>query len=147
MLYEEFSAGQRFVTAEREVTDADVRVFADLSGDHNALHKDPAAARAAGFAGTIAHGALGLAVATGLASRLALTEGSLIALAEITWRFRAPLYPGDRVTLHLAVTSTRATSKPDRGVVVLAAELRNQDDLVVQEGEFVEIVKRRTGAV
>ncbi len=143
MFHEEFTVGRRFVTGTRTVTAADVRQFAELSGDRNAIHLDDTAARDAGFPGVVAHGALGLSIATGLASGLELTAGTLIALAAITWRFRAPVRPGDRVTLALAVTSTRTTGKPDRGVVVLAAELRNQDGVVVQDGEFVEIVKRR----
>ena len=146
MFYEDFLRNARYESASRTISDADIRAFADLSGDHNALHLDPAAARAAGFDGPIAHGALGLAVATGLASGLNLTRGTLIALAEIAWRFRAPINPGDRVTLALTVTSCRRSSRPDRGVVKLAAELKNQEGVVVQEGTFVEIVRCRGAA-
>lgn len=142
LYYEDFTIGRSFETDRRAVTDAEVRAFAELSGDRNPLHLDAEAARAAGFSGPVAHGVLGLAVATGLASRLELTRGTLVALVSITWRFLAPLYPGDRVALQLRVAS-RKSSRPDRGVVVLSAQLRNQDDVVVQEGEFAELIRRR----
>ena len=84
------------MTAGRLVTEADVRAFAELSGDRNPIHLDRAAARQAGFEGPIAHGALGLSVATGLANQLELTRGTLVALVGVSWRFRGPIYYGDR---------------------------------------------------
>lgn len=144
MYFEDFEDAGEFVTASRLVTEADVRAFAELSGDRNPIHQDRAAARLAGFEGPIAHGALGLAVATGLANQLALTRGTLIALVGLSWRFRGPIYYGDQVTLHLRVSAKRATGNPARGLVTLAAELRNQRGDVVQDGEFVELIARRT---
>jgi len=144
MYYEEFELGREFATAERVITEAEVRAFAELSGDRNAIHLDPAAAVQAGFAGPVAHGALGLAVATGLANQLGLTRGTLVALVGISWRFRAPIFYGDRVRLHLRVAARRATGNPARGVVTLAAELRNQRGEVTQEGEFVELITRKS---
>jgi len=144
MYFEDFEDAGAFVTAGRVISEADVHAFAELSGDRNPIHLDRAAAVAAGFAGPIAHGALGLSVATGLANRLELTRGTLVALVGVNWRFRAAIYYGDVVTLHLRVASRRATGHPGRGLVTLAAELKNQRDEVVQEGEFVELIARRT---
>ena len=143
MYYEDFVEGLTFATAERVVTEADVRAFAELSGDRNPIHLDPAAASAAGFDQPVAHGALGLAVATGLANQLGLTRGTLVALLGVTWRFRAPVHYGDAVRLHLRVAARRASGNPARGVVTLAVELRNQRGEVAQEGEFVELVARQ----
>lgn len=144
MYFEDFEDAGEFVTAGRLITETDVRAFADLSGDRNPIHLERAAAVRAGFGGPIAHGALGLAVATGLASQLALTRGTLVALVGISWRFRGPIYCGDQVTLYLRVSTRRATGNPARGLVTLAAELKNQRGEVVQDGEFVELVARRT---
>ena len=143
LFFEDFVEGCRFVTAPRTVTAADFAAFAALSGDDNAIHRDAAAAAAAGFGGPIAHGALGIAIATGLASRLGLTHGTLLALAGLSWRFRAPIMDGDTVTLHLRVSRVRKAAAADRGLITLAAELKNQDGVLVQEGEFVELVRRR----
>ena len=143
MHYEDFEDAGEFVTASRIVSEADVKAFAEVSGDRNPIHLDRGAAMGAGFEGPIAHGALGLSVATGLANQLELTRGTLVALVGISWRFRGAIYYGDCVTLHLRVASRRATGNPARGLVTLAAELRNQRGEVVQEGEFVELIARR----
>lgn len=144
MYYEDFETAGELVTADRLITEADVHAFAELSGDRNPIHLDRSAAVRAGFEGPIAHGALGLSVATGLANRLELTRGTLVALVGVSWRFRGAIYYGDRVTLHLRVASRRATGNPARGLVTLAAELKNQRGEVVQDGEFVELIARRT---
>jgi acyl dehydratase len=143
LYYEDFEEAGAFVTAARTIEEADVRAFAEVSGDRNPIHLDADAARRAGFDGPIAHGALGLSVATGLANQLELTRGTLVALVGVSWRFRGAIYYGDAVTLHLRVASRRATGNPTRGLVTLAAELKNQRGEVVQEGEFVELIVRR----
>ncbi len=143
MYFEDFGDAGEFVTASRVISEADVRAFAEVSGDRNPIHLDREAAMGAGFEGPIAHGALGLSVATGLANQLELTRGTLVALVGVSWRFRGAIYYGDQVTLHLRVASRRATGNPTRGLVTLAAELRNQRGEVVQEGEFVELIARR----
>lgn len=143
LYFEDFEGAAEFVTAERTITESDVQAFADLSGDRNAIHIEPAAAVAAGFKGPIAHGVLGLAIATGLASQLGMTRGTLVALVGVTWRFRAPIVAGDQVTLHLRVASLRATSNQSRGLVTLAAELINQRGEVAQDGEFIELIAKR----
>lgn len=143
LFYDDFEVGQQFVSDSRSVTAADILAFAEVSDDRNPIHLDSVAAKAAGFEAPVAHGVLGLALATGLASRLELTRGSLVALVGLTWRFSAPVFPGDQLVLHLRVASRRATAAAGRGLVTLAAELRNQRGEVVQEGEFVELVKRR----
>jgi len=147
MYYEDFGEADEFVTASRLIGEVDVRAFAEVSGDRNPIHLDPEAARRAGFTGPIAHGALGLSVATGLANQLELTRGTLVALVGVSWRFRGAIYYGDTVVLHLRVASRRATGNPDRGLVTLSAELKNQRGEVVQEGEFVELIARRTGTL
>ena len=143
LFYEDFEVGRQFRSATRSVTDTDLRTFADWSGDRNPIHLEPAAAKAAGFDAPVAHGVLGLALATGLASRMELTRESLVALVGLTWRFAKPVYSGDQLVLHLQVAARRVTARAGRGLVTLAAQLRNQRDEVVQEGEFVELVKRR----
>lgn len=143
LYYGDFEIGRVFSSPTIELTADDVRQFAGLSGDHNPIHLDPAAAEAAGFRAPVAHGVLGIALATGLASRMELTRGSLVALVGITWRFAAPVYPGDRLTLRLRVAARRMTGRAGIGLVTFSVELRNQHDAVVQEGEMVELVRER----
>lgn len=141
--FEEFWPGREFDCGEREVGDADIRAFAELSGDRNPLHLDDAYARDTPFGGRVAHGALGIALATGLMAQTGLTAGTLVALLGIDWKFVAPIRPGDRLRLKLRVSAQRELPGRDRGVVTFAAELTNQTATLVQRGEIVELIRTR----
>jgi acyl dehydratase len=139
--YEELEPGRKFRTGRRRVTQADVTAFAAVSGDHNPLHLDEAYAGGSVFGRRVAHGVLGLAVATGLINELGLTRGTLVAFLGVSWDFVAPLLPDSEVEVELAVESRRETSRPGRGLVVMRAALMWEGS-VVQEGEMRFLVKR-----
>ena len=141
--FEEFHVEDEIVTRARTVTDEDVRAFARVSGDDNPLHLDDEYAASSVFGGRVAHGVLGLAVATGLVADTRLTRGTLIAVLGLEWSFRAPLRPGDIVHARLRVTETRPTSRPDRGLVRLAVDLLDAGDAVVQQGTWTLLVRTR----
>ena len=143
LYFEDFTPGREFETAERTLTAADIAAFAELSGDHNPLHLDAEFARTTPFGTPIAHGALGLALATGLLSQTGLTRETLVALTGITWRFRAPIRSGDTIRVRLRVSDQRRLAAEDRGLVRFAASVVNQAGEVVQEGEIIELIKRR----
>jgi acyl dehydratase len=143
MYFEEFTLGREFETGSRVVTDADIVAFAEVSGDRNPLHLDDAYAATTPFHGRIAHGALGIAMATGLLSQARLTAGSLVALVGIEWRFTAPVRPGDVLTMRLQVEEARARAGSRQGTVRLAAKLLNQRGEIVQEGVITELIRTR----
>lgn len=144
--YEDFRVDERFETPSRTVTDADIRAFAEVSGDFNPLHLDDAAAAERGYGGRIAHGVLGLAIATGLVNETGLTRGTLVALLGLEWAFRRPLRPGDTVGVRIRVAGKRETSQADRGVVRMAVSLVDGRQEPVQEGEWTILVRRRASA-
>jgi acyl dehydratase len=74
--------------------------YAEATGDRNAIHVDPAAARAAGFPGVIAHGLGVLGLATSALVRTACV-GDPGRLGRIGARFAAPVLPGQTMTLQL----------------------------------------------
>jgi acyl dehydratase len=141
--FEDFVVGARYETESRMVSSSDIESFAAVSGDHNPLHLDETYARGTPFGGRIAHGVLGLAVATGLLNQLGLTRGTLLALAGLRWDFRAAIYPGDVLRADLVVVGARPTRRDDAGLVRLAERLFNQHDVLVQEGELTMLVRRR----
>jgi acyl dehydratase len=146
LFYEELEPGRQFRTAGRLVTQADVAAFADVSGDRNPLHLDESYARESVFGQRVAHGVLGLAVATGLINAAGLTRGTLVAFLGVTWDFVTPLYPDTEVRVELEVVARRETSHPDRGLVVLGTSLVAGTDEVVQRGELRVLVRRRASA-
>lgn len=143
LFYEELAEGREFDCGARLVGDAEIEAFAELSGDRNPLHLDDAFARSSAFGGRVAHGVLGIAIATGLMAQSALTAGTLVAMLGVDWRFVAPIRPGDRLRLTLRVAARRELPGRDRGVVKFVAELVNQRGDLAQSGEIVELIRKR----
>jgi 3-hydroxybutyryl-CoA dehydratase len=140
---EDVSAGLRIDSERRVVTAADIDAFVELSGDRNPLHTDDAYARDAGFAGRIAHGLLVLSIESGLASEA--DDWAIGTYLEETRRFVEPVLPGDEIHSVSEVTEVRRSrSKPDRGIVTLRVETRNQRDEVVLDGTDVIMVGARS---
>jgi len=143
MVFEEFAVGQRFETGTRVITEADVMAFADVSGDRNPLHLDEAYGRASAFGERVAHGVLGIAVATGLVNALGLTRGTLVALRGLRWSFEAPIRFGTTVRAILQVEAVHGTRDPGRGRVTLAVDLVDGAGAPLQSGALELLVRRR----
>jgi acyl dehydratase len=141
--WEDFRVGEGWETPRRTLVAGDLEQFSEVSGDANRLHLDDDYARSRGFEGRIAHGVLGLAVATGLVNRMGLTRGTLVALLGTTWSFLRPVYPGTTVRGLLTVAAVEPTRRQDRGRVQLGVELVDDDGVVCQRGELMLLVQRR----
>jgi acyl dehydratase len=146
--YEDLDVGQRWLTAARTVTEADIVAFAGLSGDFNPIHVDAEHAATTRFGERIAHGALVLAIATGLRQQQNVFRGTLKAwLGMREWRFQAPVRIGDTIHVVTEIKERRETKDPASGLVVQAVEVHNQRDEVVASGEFVTLMARRAPAL
>ena len=88
--FEEFAVGDILTTPARTITEADVVNFAALSGDWNQLHTDAEYAKETPFGTRIAHGLLGLTVASGLGARLGFIEGTAEAFLKRSSLFFTP---------------------------------------------------------
>src|ERR671924_2444232 len=109
LYFEEFSVGQKVITEKRTVTENDIMTFAALSGDNNRIHTDPEFSKTTVFGRQVAHGLLGLAIASGLAWQTGILDGTVIAFREITeWKFVTPVFIGDTVQAELEVSETKA---------------------------------------
>jgi len=141
LTFNQFEIGSRFVSQSRTVTEADVVNFAGLSGDFNPLHTDAEYGKGTPFGERIAHGALIVAMATGMANWTGIFEGTTIALMEQVLRYKGVVKFGDTVRLELEVLEKKPTSKPDRGVVRFAARVLNQRDEIVIDGEWTLLMR------
>ena len=142
--FEEFEKGYTLVSPARTITEGDICNFAGLSGDFNPLHTDSEFARNTGFGERIAHGVLGLSVATGLTYRLGLIDGTTLAFLSLDWKFRKPIVIGDTIHVIVKVAEKRESRAMGGGIVTFDVKVVNQRDEVVQKGIWKILVKMRS---
>ena len=139
--FEEFSVGQKIITVGRTLAESDIFTFAGLSGDYNQIHTDAEFSKGTPFGQRIAHGLLGLSIASGLAMRTGILEGTVLAFREIVdWKFVKPFFIGDTVHAELNVTETKAMPRISGGSVTIAIEVKNQNNEVCQRGSWIALV-------
>lgn len=142
--FEEFTAGERIVTRARTVTESDVVAFAALTGDWNSIHSDAVSSTTSPFGQRVAHGALGLSIALGLAARTGMMEGTVLAFREIEeWKFRLPVFLGDTIRAELTVDELRPMPKLGGGAVVIGADVKNQRDESVMRGRWTVLFQSK----
>lgn len=141
---DELHVGDVFYTASRTITEADVVMFAGLTGDYTEIHTSQTMAESTQFGQRIAHGILVLAYAHGLFMTTKLTTPTGIALAGIEdWKFKAPVFFGDTIQVKVSISDIiPSRSKIDRGIVKFFFEVLKQDGSVVQQGTKVIMMKR-----
>jgi len=144
--FEDLRVGEVVTSPARTVTEADVTLFAGLSGDYNPLHTDAVHAAATPFGQRIAHGLLGLSIASGLAARAGLTDANVLAFMGLSWKFRQPVFRGDTIHVRAEVAHTRAMPSAGAGVVTLKIAVVNQQGKVAQDGEWKLMVRARGAA-
>jgi acyl dehydratase len=140
LYFEDLEIGHTVTSARRTITEADIVTFAGMSGDFNPLHVDEEFAKTTLFGKRIAHGLLGLSIASGLQ---APTPPTLVmAFMGLEWKFTKPIFIGD--TIHYVNTiKSKRELKEDRGIVIMERTLLNQNEETVQKGTFTLLVKRR----
>ena len=124
----ELSVGQ---TAHREmtVTAAMVATYAQITGDYNPLHFDPAFAARTRFGGLTAQGG----IATGLLHALVAMDmpGPGTVFTKQSWSFPRPVFIGDTLQAEATVLSVH----PRRPMADLRFTVRNQRGEEVLAGE------------
>lgn len=132
---EEMSVGMT-ATYAKTLTDADIVLFAGISGDINPVHLDQEFAQGTVFRGRIAHGMLTASlISTVLGTKL---PGPGCIYVSQNLNFRAPVRIGDTVRATATVTAV----DEERGRVSIATVCR-VGEVVVIDGEAVLKVRRR----
>ncbi len=142
--FEEFIVGMNFVSPGRTVTESDIVNFAGLSGDYTQIHTDVEFSKSTPVGQRVAHGLLGLSIASGLAVRTGVLEGTVIAFREISeWKFIKPIFIGDTVRVSLSVLETKELRRIGGGAVNIELRLLNQNDDTVMKGIWKVLVASR----
>jgi acyl dehydratase len=140
--FEDIELNKVYSSGERIMTDADIRSFAELSGDFNPLHMDDAFAKANIFGQRIAHGLLGLSIASGL--KTDEPNYYILAFKEVSWKFKRPIFIGDKIHLESKAVEKTDARMPGTGDVLVERKLVNQEGKVTQEGIFTLLVKKKS---
>jgi acyl dehydratase len=142
--WEDIEVGTAMVSPARTMTETDIVNFCGLSGDFNVIHTDAELVKGTPFGQRIAHGLLGLSVASGLIARAPGAEKSkLVAFLGLTWDFRNPVMIGDTIHVEQTVSGKRAISKPGLGIVHYDVKVKNQRGDICQEGEWKVLYQKR----
>jgi acyl dehydratase len=143
---EDFEIGEKAVSPGRTVTEADVVMFASLSGDWNELHTNAEYMKNSPFGQRIAHGMLTLSIASALIMR---TSGRppvevLAFLGMDKVRFVAPVFIGDTIRVESEVIEVRPSkSMPGAGILKSRNTVKNQRDEDVATWETAVMVSMR----
>ncbi|WP_120497793.1 MaoC family dehydratase [Kiloniella sp. EL199] len=120
----------------KTVTEADIVLFAGVSGDNNPVHIDEEAAKKSVFEGRIAHGMLTASyLSTVLGTRL---PGPGCIYLSQSLRFKGPVRIGDTVTAIVRVKEIMVSKK--RVILETLCQVRGKD---VLDGEAIVMVSSR----
>ncbi|MBS7636826.1 MaoC family dehydratase N-terminal domain-containing protein [Candidatus Bathyarchaeota archaeon] len=139
-----FRIGERVISPGRTITEADIVMFAGISGDWTELHTNAEYMKNSHFGQRIAHGMLTLSVASGLALRASqrLQSEVLAFLGMDNVRFTAPVFIGDTIRVESEVIEARPSkSRPGAGILKFRNFVKNQRDEVVAEYDTALMVR------
>lgn len=144
MYFEEFSVGQRIISPGRTLTEADIVNFAGISGDYNQIHTDSVYAAQSPFGQRVAHGLLGLSIASGLVVQTGMMEGTILAFREINeWKFIQPVYIGDTIHVEVEVLETKELRRLGGGAVMISLDVKKQSGETVMKGIWKALISSR----
>lgn len=122
------TVGQR-ATRTLALTEKHVKMFAEITGDYNPLHFDPAFVAKTKFGKLVVQGGL----TTGLLHALVAMDmpGPGTVFLSQNWKFTAPVFIGDTITAEAEVLSVH----PSKPVTQLKIAVKRDGGEVVLDGE------------
>jgi acyl dehydratase len=137
--FDALHVGDEFATRGRTITEADVGLFAGLTGDHHPLHTDAVFAASHPFGERVAHGLLVMSCAMG---GIPFDPDFVVALRRVRdVVFKRPVRLGDTIHVDGAI-SQLSPLQDDVGLVACDVRVRNQDEALVCR-VAVEVLWRR----
>ena len=120
-------------TFAKTITEADIVLFAAVSGDNNAIHINEEFAATTIFKGRIAHGMLSASVISAAIANKLPGPGAIYMSQNL--RFRAPVRAGDTVR----ATVTVKELIPEKHRVLLDTCCRVRDEVVIEGDALVAL--------
>jgi acyl dehydratase len=115
----------------RTVRARDIRLFSEMTGDHNPLHYNKDLTAQTRFGGIIVQGG----VTSGLLNAVVAQDlpGPGSVFLHVDWSFVAPVRPGDTITAAVEVLEARS----DKPITKLRTTITNQHGVVVLDGTAI----------
>src|ERR1700743_316396 len=129
---EDFAVGQRFLSATHVIDADQIKAFASRF-DPQPFHTDEAAAQASFFHGLAASGwhTASITMSLLVKSGMPIAGGLIGAGCEISWP--RPTRPGDILQAESEVLAVELSrSRPERGMITVKTQTRNQKGEVLQ---------------
>jgi len=144
LTWEDLQPGQKFGTAEHEMTAAEIVAFA-RQYDPQPFHTDPAAAKESLFGEHVASGWHTAAVSMRLMVQGEMqVEGGVIGHVIEELRFPRPVRPGDRLrVVQEVVAKSEMPARPTHGRITLRCRTFNQHGKLVQDMTSHLVIQRR----
>ncbi len=124
------SIGQQ-ARRSRLVTNRDIELFTEISGDRNPLHYDLQAAGQTRFGGIVVQGGVTSAILNAVVAEDLPGPGTVFL--QVHWSFRAPVRPGDTITGEVTVTKVRE----DKPITEIDTRVVLDDGTIVLDGTAV----------
>ena len=122
-----FKVGQ-WAELSKTISEADIVLFAGVTGDFNPAHMDEQWASRSMFKGRIAHGMLSAGLISAVLGTRLPGPGTIYLSQEL--RFLAPVRIGDTITARVEIVEIVESKNRVR----LDTKVRNQDGKIVVEG-------------
>ena len=119
----------------KTITEADIALFAGLTGDFNPLHLDKEFAKRTRFGERIAHGLLTAGLISAVLGTSLPGPGSIYLSQSLN--FHEPVKIGDTITAAVKVSAYNR----EKRVVTLETKCHNQDGIVVLSGKAVLLLE------
>lgn len=142
--FENWQVGEEFETGRRTMTEADIVIFAGLSGDYNPLHTNEEFAKSTVFGTRVAHGFLVHSISIGLINQTTLFDGTVVAQkGHKNIVFTKGVLAGDTIYAKVKVVEKSDQGKSDRGEVVFDVEIINQNEEICSKSTRTLLIKKK----
>lgn len=144
LYFEDYTADWIYESEGVPVTEEGIAGFVDLHRFHTPTFTDRSYVESSReYGARMAPGLHVLCLAEGAILQAGLTRRRGIFLMELTPKFVKPVFAGDAIRVHVRLKSRRLTSKPDRGVVTTAHEVKNQRGEIVMTYDSTRMIRTR----
>tara|TARA_X000000368_G_scaffold299477_1_gene238502 strand:- start:623 stop:1063 length:441 start_codon:yes stop_codon:yes gene_type:complete len=140
--FEDFIIGEIYNLPSRTQTSGIFSMFQGTSGDNDPIHYDREFCIKKGHKNMLAHGIQVLSqTAAGAGTFPSEVRESLIGMIEISGKFLKAVYLND--TLYPSLKITKLTPQNTTGIICMKATVKNQNGIIVFEGQHKYLIKKR----